>query len=426
MDPSLSPAAAMLLDFIASFESSESSRGYETIFGNHQDRLSKKITSMTLDELLANQVQWGRQFGSSAAGRYQFMPNTLRTLMPELRLTGREVFSPALQDRLGYRLLRRRGFDGFISKMLSIDGFGLGLAQEWASLPVLKDTRGAKRAVARGQSYYAGVFSNKAGVSPERVETVLREVLALPNQSTVPSKTPEVVMANSTPASLPTIPADGDFAPKPWYLSKGVIGGLIAVAVPIASIFFPAARVIDPVTATDWVMKIVAIAGPVIGGSIAVLGRIQATQPISGTKAVRTFLNAGLGSADGTPLAGFNPSMMDMPLSAIAADLPQVLLMLHNAGQLVTAAADGHVAREQPFVSDAGGHDVAKPSNDDHAVFVPDDPQNLTVAHLQALSVLATKLADFAPTLSTLFPSQTPAVNRPQAVPTPKGSSQAG
>jgi muramidase (phage lysozyme) len=189
MDKTVPPGAALLLDFIGNIEAP---LGYETIYGNNQRKLSKPITSMTLDELEAHQPSWTKRYGSSASGRYQFMkntldaPQTLRDIEGEMGLTGKELFSPDLQDRMAYHLLKRRGYTTFMSGKLSIKGFALNLAKEWASLPVLDDTQGQKRHVTRGQSYYAGDGRNKSLVKPERVERILEQaktLAALPAQT---------------------------------------------------------------------------------------------------------------------------------------------------------------------------------------------------------------------------------------------------
>ena len=51
-----------------------------------------------------------KSFGSSATGAYQFMYATLKELIPKCGLSGKEIFDAELQDRLGYELLRRRGY----------------------------------------------------------------------------------------------------------------------------------------------------------------------------------------------------------------------------------------------------------------------------------------------------------------------------
>jgi hypothetical protein len=95
-----------------------------------------------------------------------------------------------LQDRLGYRLLKRRGYGEFMAGKIDRTEFGKRLAQEWASLPVLAAATVGKRKVARGQSYYAGDGLNKALVGPERVEAMLDKVKA-EKAETKPTAKPE-------------------------------------------------------------------------------------------------------------------------------------------------------------------------------------------------------------------------------------------
>jgi muramidase (phage lysozyme) len=178
MDKTVPPGAARLLDFIGSIEAPN---GYDTLHGNAQRRYSWRLTDLTIGEVLAKGATWPKAHGSSACGRYQFMAgpgHTLAGLCRELRLRSDQVFDADLQDRLGYHLLRRRGYDAFAAGALSTVEFAKRLAQDWASLPVLAPTKGAKRFVLRGQSYYAGDGLNKALVKPERVEAVLAAATA--------------------------------------------------------------------------------------------------------------------------------------------------------------------------------------------------------------------------------------------------------
>lgn len=176
--------ARNLLDFIGDIEAPQ---GYDTIFGNRQGNLPVPLTQMTYGNIVDAQANWGsktwvrnnwgHKTASSAAGRYQFMRATLQDIAKEIRtIDGRTIFSASLQDRLGYYLLLRRGYAEFIAGKLNLVQFGLNLAKEWASFPVLSDTDGAHRKVARGQSYYAGDGVNKSLVKPEQVEQRLRHV----------------------------------------------------------------------------------------------------------------------------------------------------------------------------------------------------------------------------------------------------------
>ena len=169
--------AKRLLDFIGS---KEAPRGYDTVYANKMAQMPRPITSMTVDAVIADGPRRTKAFGSSACGRYQFMTATLKSLRDETPPIRGERLGPALQDDLGLRLLRRRGLDGFLQGSMTVDQFGLRLAQEWASFPVLRDTKGAHRQVRRGQSYYAGDGLNKALVSADEVERFLNTLRAEP------------------------------------------------------------------------------------------------------------------------------------------------------------------------------------------------------------------------------------------------------
>lgn len=190
--------AKKLLDFIRSIEAPQ---GYGTIFGNNQAKLKKPLTSMTIGEVIAAGPSWTKRFGSSAAGGLQFMRATLQGLVKEGKARRDEIFDADCQDRLGYALLQRRGFDLFVAGRMSRTAFARALAQEWASFPVLVKTQGQHRTVQRGQSYYAGDGVNKALVSPIRVEAMLASLLGAAPQT--PADPPK-----AAPAPVPEAQSD--------------------------------------------------------------------------------------------------------------------------------------------------------------------------------------------------------------------------
>jgi hypothetical protein len=177
MSPDVPAGAAVLLDFISIPESGGS---YTVAFRHVERTLSHPITTLPISELLTLQKHWGNTIGSSAAGRYQIMDNTLEGLVEQGVVKPTDIFSPDVQDRLGYALLQRRGYAAFKGGQLSLDAFALHLAQEWASMPVLVACKGAHREVNVGQSYYAGDGLNKALISAESFETALYQAKAAP------------------------------------------------------------------------------------------------------------------------------------------------------------------------------------------------------------------------------------------------------
>lgn len=222
MDPNVPAGAALLLDFIGRIEAPG---GYGVIYANKQAKLKKPLTSMTVDEVIAAQVGWSKHHGSSAAGRYQFMRATLRELKAELGLRGEQHFDADLQDRLGYHLLKRRGYEKFVNHQLGPIGFGKALAQEWASLPVLSATKGAHRDIARGETYYAGDKLNKVLTTPAMVEGVLSQVLALRNAKPAPQPIPAEPVRNPAPA-----PVDRSGAAGWFVLIAAAIAGALAAS----------------------------------------------------------------------------------------------------------------------------------------------------------------------------------------------------
>lgn len=221
MDPTIPQPAALLLNFIGDVETGRKSRdGYDVIYANQQHRLPKPITQMTIAELQGHQAS-GWPARSTASGRYQFMRATLADLRRELKLLDGQVFDPNLQDRLGYHLLKRRGYEAFMAGHISRTEFGRRLAMEWASLPVLASVKGAHRTVQRGQSYYAGDGLNKSLVDPSRVEMILDRVKHA-NGAPLP---PDV------PTPDPDTPPDKDPA------SPGLIFAAIIIAIALVAVF---------------------------------------------------------------------------------------------------------------------------------------------------------------------------------------------
>ena len=124
----LTGPAKKILDHMADSEGSN----YNTQFGYQNTTSGKKLTEMTIGEVREAQA---RQRGSSAIGRYQFMAKTLPEAMKGTGLTDRDMFSAENQDKLAMWLLKRRGYDKWVSGQLSDRDFGRNLSMEWASVP---------------------------------------------------------------------------------------------------------------------------------------------------------------------------------------------------------------------------------------------------------------------------------------------------
>jgi conjugal transfer mating pair stabilization protein TraG len=107
-----------------------------------------------------------RRNGGSAIGRYQIIDETLEWLVARMGLTGKEPFTPALQDRMALRLARDAGLDAWLAGALSNERFAARLARVWAGLP----------GDHQGRSVYAGTQGNRAAIGWRTLVAALRRI----------------------------------------------------------------------------------------------------------------------------------------------------------------------------------------------------------------------------------------------------------
>jgi len=148
-------ALTNLLDFVSQHESTGN---YNAFFGNAKNN-KIDFTSFTVDQVLQWQDDFVKVKGSpsSAVGRYQIIRKTLKGLKRELGLTGSELFSSSLQDRMAVQLLKWRGLDKFLSGRITKEEFANNIAQEWAAMPVVSGEK-------KGRSFYSGDGLNTTNV----------------------------------------------------------------------------------------------------------------------------------------------------------------------------------------------------------------------------------------------------------------------
>ena len=160
-----------LLDFIANAEHG-GHPDYNAVWGGikAKDRPTKKLTEMTIGDVLDWQDMIDPHYKSEAAGRYQIMEDTLRGLYPDAGLSVAHLFSAENQDRLATQLLRRRGLGDYIAGRLSAERFANNLAKEWASLPCVSGEK-------KGRSYYSGDGLNQSLVDIEPFLDAVKRVL---------------------------------------------------------------------------------------------------------------------------------------------------------------------------------------------------------------------------------------------------------
>lgn len=176
MNKAIPQAAQTILAFVYKHE--VGGFNYDVYNNQAQRQLPKKLTKMTLSEILSiNYKAIGAK--STAAGAPQIIKATLRMLMADSGLTGREVYTADLQDQLAYQLLRNRGYDAFMSGRIDKYEFAKRIASEWASMPVLAGTKNAKgQNIKRGQGMYDGDGLNQAAKdSADEFEAILNKAV---------------------------------------------------------------------------------------------------------------------------------------------------------------------------------------------------------------------------------------------------------
>jgi len=151
-----------VLDLIARYES----RGnYNIILGGK----SLPLTDMTISQiydLQRNMIRQGKE--SSAVGRYQYISKTLKQEVNQLGLDPETTkFDEKTQDKIAIHTLRTTArLDDWLSGKQKDDQFLYRLSKIWASIPNPYT----------GNSYYAGVGSNKAGINTNVALSALSQI----------------------------------------------------------------------------------------------------------------------------------------------------------------------------------------------------------------------------------------------------------
>lgn len=143
------------------------------------------LVTMTLNEVDALQTKMLRhpnnKWNSSAAGAYQIVRTTRRSIESTLKLDKSSLFDADMQDRMACYLLGLRGIDKYLSGRLSEDTLIENLAKEWASLPTLSGKgnykgQNAAAKVAEVRQVLAQVRSRHLEQQPKEVVEVPVEV----------------------------------------------------------------------------------------------------------------------------------------------------------------------------------------------------------------------------------------------------------
>ena len=151
-----------VLDLIAR---PESGGHYDIMMGGKRN---PAILKMTINELLRYQREYkARGAETAAAGRYQYMPDTLKFYCKKMGVDpSSQTFDPKFQDQLAIYTMRYQcKLDGWLDNKVSDAEFLNLLAQVWAGIP--KTT---------GLSAYDKVGSNKAGIKVDVALNTLQDI----------------------------------------------------------------------------------------------------------------------------------------------------------------------------------------------------------------------------------------------------------
>ncbi|MBP7619344.1 MAG: hypothetical protein KA745_00130 [Gemmatimonadales bacterium] len=182
--------AGPLLALIRRHESDGAAKGqgvasaYDVVWsGIKPEDRPRKLSALPVDRVLWWQDLIDARYMSEAAGAYQIMEDTLRTLAVDRSA----IFDAATQDALGLQLLDRRGWAKCEAGQMTPEAFANELAKEWASLPVVTAVKRGARTLRPGQSYYAGDGLNAAHAKPAEVLAAIRAALAGDAAAPVPA-----------------------------------------------------------------------------------------------------------------------------------------------------------------------------------------------------------------------------------------------
>lgn len=158
-----------VLDLIAKYEAGAG--GWESMYPS--TRL-KGATKMTISDVARK--------ASGAVGMYQNLPQYLVARAKAVGLNpSKDLYNETNQRKIAEYLIGR-GQAGVTADMMKNKPAEamLRLSKVWAAIPVPYDTQGNRKRVKKGESYYAGVGSNKAHITPEMMYKAMGQVTGQP------------------------------------------------------------------------------------------------------------------------------------------------------------------------------------------------------------------------------------------------------
>lgn len=144
--------------------------------------LTKPLSDYTVGEVMQFQRHPRDRTGQLwATGRYQIIPDTLKGLIKNAKVSLSDKYDKQTQDKLGLQLLKDRKavklyiFGEVPDTTENLNKAITGVAMTWSSVGVPQDMKGKRRRIKKGESYYSG-GGDRASISPESVGDALKKL----------------------------------------------------------------------------------------------------------------------------------------------------------------------------------------------------------------------------------------------------------
>lgn len=160
----------MLAQAISHGEGSYSSVNRGLVNGMNLGSYEEDLSQLTVDEILArNKLPTDDPRRMNAVGRYQIINSTLRDLKKNMGLSGNELFTPELQDKMFIELLPESAKGYINGKHNDKISAMTDVSKVWSSVGVPVAMQGKHRMIQAGESFYAGDGGNKANAKSIRL-----------------------------------------------------------------------------------------------------------------------------------------------------------------------------------------------------------------------------------------------------------------
>lgn len=193
--------------------------------GDFQSKNLPNLTNMTIDEILKkNKLPIGDSDRINAAGRYQVISSTLESAKNEMKLSGKEKFTPEMQDRIFMHLLPQAAKDYADGKHINKNKAISSISNMWSSVAnprtgktshqdgVNKASSGSIKRV--GDALDAARTSKNSAVNPAPQANAknAKETLAQQAEFLMHNSNPQASILNVRPAENPAVSRTNSFA----------------------------------------------------------------------------------------------------------------------------------------------------------------------------------------------------------------------